>query len=214
MDAREVLYTTRAMRRLESDPIPDEVIARIVDAGVRAPSPGGVQSWRFVVVTDREVMGALAAIWQQSRDALLQAVPNLYDSPVQAASSQYLHDHFADLPVAVFGYGPDGIGTTTVVPALWSMCLAARAEGVGSVFTTLLTRAEPEVNAILGVPADAGVRLYGTVPLGYPKGRWGVAPRQPGHDVAFADHWGVRPAWRAPDAPDPAPGHRPDVPNG
>jgi nitroreductase len=197
VDAREVLYTTRAMRRMKPDPIPDEVIARIVDAGVRAPSPGAEQPWRFVIVTDRQVMSRLAAVWQAARDALLQAMPNLYASPVQAASSQYLHDHFADLPLVVFGYGPEGLAATTVVPALWTMCLAARAEGVGSVFTTLLTRSEAEVSEILGVPADASVRLIAVVPMGYPKGRWAVAPRQPGHEVSFADRWGNPPAWQA-----------------
>jgi nitroreductase len=197
MDAREVLYTTRAMRRLKPDPIPDAVIARIVDAGVRAPSPGAAQSWRFVVVTDRGVMARLAVVWQEARDALLRVMPNLYSSEVQAASAQYLHDHFADVPVVIFGYGPEGLGATTVVPALWSMCLAARAEGVGSVFTTLLTQAEPAVNAVLGVPEDAGVRLYGSLPMGFPRGRWGVAPRQPGHEVVFADRWGAPPGWRA-----------------
>jgi len=203
MNAREVLLTTRAMRRLKPDPVPDDVIARIVDAGVRAPSPGADQSWRFVVVTDREVMRSLESVWQQSRDDLLQAMPNLYSSAVQAASSQYLHDHFADVPLLVLGYGPEGLGATTVVPALWSMCLAARAEGVGSVFTTLLVRAEDEVGAIVGVPADSGLRLFGAVPMGYPLGRWAVAPRQPGHEVAFANRWGNAPSWRAePFVPD------------
>lgn len=197
MDAREVLLTTRAMRRLKPDPVPDDVIARIVDAGVRAPSPGADQPWRFVVVTDRDVMQSLASVWQRSRDELLQIMPNLYSSAVQAASSQYLHDHFADVPLLVLGYGPEGLGATTVVPALWSMCLAARAEGVGSVFTTLLVRAEAEVGEIIGVPADSGLRLFGAVPMGYPLGRWGVAPRQPGHEVAFANHWGQAPSWRA-----------------
>jgi nitroreductase len=185
------------MRRLRPDPIPDEVVARIVDAGVRAPSPGAVQRWRFVVVTERAVMAGLAEVWQLARDAVLQAMPDLYPTPQQASSSQYLHDHFAELPLLILGYGPDGAGATTVVPALWSMCLAARAEGVGSAFTTLLTRAEEQVNAIVGVPADAGMRLFGAVPMGYPLGRWAVAPRLPGHEVAFADRWGETPTWRA-----------------
>jgi nitroreductase len=196
MELFEALTTTRAMRRMKPDPIPEEVIGRILDAGIRAPSPGQEQQWRFVAVTDRQVMAELAGVWQATRDALLEQIPTLYASAVQAASSQYLHDHFADVPLAVFGYGPPGLSPTTVVPALWSMCLAARGEGVGSVFTTLLTRAEPDVNRILGVPSDAGVHLVATVPMGYPRGKWGVAPRQPAHEVTFADHWGTAPNWR------------------
>jgi nitroreductase len=198
MDATEVLYTTRAMRRMRPDPVPDDVIARIIDAGIRAPSPGAVQRWRFVVLTDRVTIAALGSIWRAARDELLEAMPNLYGgNEAQARSSQHLHDHFDDVPLVVLGYGPEGTANTTVIPALWTMCLAARAEGVGSVFTTLLTRAEAAVNELVGVPHDAGVRLIAAVPMGYPTGRWGVASRQPAHEVAFADRWGNTPTWRS-----------------
>jgi nitroreductase len=197
MELSEALYTTRAMRRMKPDPIPDEVIARILDAGIRAPEPGQEQTWRFVVVTDRPAMAQLATVWRAARDAILEQIPNLYATPSQAASSQYLYDHFADVPLAVFGYGQPGRGRITVVPALWSMCLAARGENVGSVFTTLLTQAASQVNDILGVPANAGVELFGVVPMGYPLGRWGVAPRQDAHQVTFVNRWGTAPGWRA-----------------
>jgi nitroreductase len=197
MDIWEALYTTRAMRRLKPDPIPPEVIARIVDAGVRAPSPGSEQAGRFVVVTDRKVMADLGALWQSARAALLEAVPNLYSTPAMAASAQYLNDHFADVPLAVVGYGPKAVGAANFVPAMWSMCLAARAEGVGSVFTTLFTQCEAQVNDVLGVPVDADVRLVAVVPMGYPKGRWGIAPRRGGHEVSFDNRWGTAPSWQA-----------------
>ncbi len=191
IDVFEVLTTTRAMRRLDSRPVPDDVISRIVDAGLRAPCPGLTQPWRFVVITDRDQMAALGTIWRETRDEILRQMPNLYARPQEAASSGYLHDHFDDVPLVILGYGPEGMGNITVVPALWSMCLAARAEGVGSTFTTLLTRAEPQVNELLGVPSDAGVRLIGALPMGYPLGRWGVAARQPVDEVTYADRWGV-----------------------
>jgi nitroreductase len=197
MDVYEVLRTTRAMRRLKPDLIPDDVIARVVDAGVRAPSPGPVQQWRFVVVTDRAVMARLGSLWRATRDEVLVQTPNLYPNAAQASSSQYLYDHFDDVPALILGYGPPGIGSVTVIQALWSMCLAARAEGIGSAFTTLLTRAADQVADILAIPADVGLQLYGALPLGYPMGTWKVAPRQPAHEVTFADRWGEPPRWRA-----------------
>jgi nitroreductase len=197
VDAREVLYTTRAMRRLSPSPVPDDAIARIVDAGVRAPSPGTPQPWRFVVVTNRDVMHRIGDVWRAARDALLAQVPALYPNERQARSSQHLHDHFDEIPVLVLGYGPPALTAISVVPALWSMCLAARAEGLGSVFTTLLVGAQAQVDSILGVPEDAGVALAGAVPIGTPLGRWGVAPRLPAHEVSYADHWGTVPSWRA-----------------
>jgi nitroreductase len=197
MDVMEALYTTRAMRRLKPDPVPPEVIARIVDAGIRAPSPGSAdaQDWRFVAVTDRAVMAELGTVWRAARDALLERMPNLYANEKQASSSQYLHDHFDEVPLLLMGYGPEGMGGFTVVQACWSMCLAARAHGLGSTYTSLLTQAAPEVDRILGVPADSGLRLYASLPMGYPLGRWAIAPRQPAREVTFADRWGNPPAW-------------------
>lgn len=207
MDVFEALYTTRAMRRLSPDPVSSESIARIIDAGVRAPSPGtpAAQPWRFVAVTDRTTMARLGAVWRASRQALLEQVPSLYANEKQASSSQYLHDHFDDVPLLILGYGPEGLGAHTVVQACWSMCLAARAEGLGSTYTTLLSRSAPEVDRILGVPAGTALQLYAALPIGYPLGRWGTAPRQPAHEVTFADRWGNPPDWRGEGRP-PTPG--------
>jgi nitroreductase len=69
--------------------------------------------------------------------------------------------------------------------------LAARAEGIGSTLTGVLqTFFEAEVFDILGVPGDEGWHLHGVVPMGYPTGRWGVAPRTPVHEVAARNRWG------------------------
>ena len=54
-DIFEVMSTMRAMRRLKPDPVPNELIRKILEAGVRAPSGGNMQRWRFLVVRDRKV---------------------------------------------------------------------------------------------------------------------------------------------------------------
>jgi len=51
----EILYSTRAMRRLKPDPIPEATLKKIVDAGIRAPSGGNAQEWAFIVVRDPEL---------------------------------------------------------------------------------------------------------------------------------------------------------------
>src|ERR1017187_2702564 len=63
MDVFEVLYTTRAMRRVRPDPVPMEVQAQILDAAVRGPSGGNSQGWRFLLVDDREIMKKLAPLY-------------------------------------------------------------------------------------------------------------------------------------------------------
>src|SRR5262245_61324477 len=51
----EIIYSTRAMRRLKPDPIPEATLKKIVDAGIRAPSGGNVQEWAFILVRDPEL---------------------------------------------------------------------------------------------------------------------------------------------------------------
>ena len=50
MDVFEALYTTRAMRRVSEDPIPDDVLKQMVDAGIRAPSGSNRQGWKLSLI--------------------------------------------------------------------------------------------------------------------------------------------------------------------
>ena len=61
-DLFETIETTRAMRRLKPDPVPDELIAKILHAGVCAANGGNTQRWRFLVVKDREIK----PVWKTS----------------------------------------------------------------------------------------------------------------------------------------------------
>ena len=58
-DLFEIMATTRAMRRLKPDPVPDALIAKILQAGVCAPNGGNAQHWRFLVVKDRTIKAAV-----------------------------------------------------------------------------------------------------------------------------------------------------------
>jgi nitroreductase len=51
-DLFEIIRTTRSMRRLKPDPVPNELIRQILEAGVCAPSGGNMQRWRFLVIRD------------------------------------------------------------------------------------------------------------------------------------------------------------------
>jgi nitroreductase len=50
----DAIYSARALRRLKPDPVPEEIINRILDAAIRAPSAGNTQNWAFIVVRDGE----------------------------------------------------------------------------------------------------------------------------------------------------------------
>jgi nitroreductase len=194
MDIYEALYTTRAMRRLKTDPIPMESQARILDAAIRAPNIG--QQWHFVMVDDRHIMSRLAPLHETAFERLLgsygTSMEDLLRSEGDAAraarSGIHLARNFEHVPLVLIAFGKhrDGSG---VYPAVWSAMLAARAEGIGSTLTGVLqTYFREELFEILGVP-DEGWHCHGVVPMGYPAGRWGVAPRLPVQAVAARNSW-------------------------
>ena len=196
MEIHEALYTTRSMRRLKPDPIPLDVQARILDAAIHAPTIQ--EQWRFLLVDDLEIKSQLAELYRQAFErmvggALGEAFDELMKSDTQlgrtARSGVHLMDHFAEVPLLLIGFGrtPEGSG---IYLALWSAMLAARAEGIGSTLTGMhQTYFADEVMDILGVPKDDGWRLHGVVPMGYPRGRWGVGAHTPVHEVAARNSW-------------------------
>lgn len=204
MDLREALYTTRAMRRVEDRPIPQDVQARILDAAVRAPSGGNNQNWRFLLVDDQRVMAQLAPIYRECMEFLWS---HYYRAKVDAAaaepeldeskqfvrmqrSAQYLADHFEQYPLLLFGFAQHDPSGGSIYPAIWNAMLAARGEGVGSALTSALAFRKDDVLPILGVPEDEGWYMACCVTFGYPTGTWGVAARNPVEEVAFRNHWG------------------------
>jgi nitroreductase len=204
VDVYEALYTTRAMRRVRPDPIPMEVQEKILDAAVRAPSGGNTQNWRFLLVDDPEVTSKLGPIYRRAiaylwsdfyvdRIAAANARPELPESRSMLAvqrSAQWLADHFEDVPLFLFAFAQHDPSGSSLYPAVWSAQLAARAEGVGTSLTQALAFHDAEVKEILGVPAQEGWHMGCCVSFGYPTGRWGVAVRQPAHEVSFRNQWG------------------------
>jgi nitroreductase len=195
LEIHEALYTTRAMRHLKPDPIPLDAQARILDAAIRAPHVG--EGWRFILVDDRGLMARLAALYATSWERLFErygisseVLAQADNAAGQAArSGNHLARHFGEVPLLLIGFGRSAEGSG-VYPAIWSAMLAARAEGIGSTLTGVLqTFAADEVFEILGVPKDEGWVMHGVVPMGYPTGRWGVAPRKPVNEVAARNRW-------------------------
>jgi nitroreductase len=202
MDFYEALYTTRAMRRVRPDPIPLDAQARILDAAIRAPSPGNSQTWRFVLVDSPEIKSELAPLY---RDSIERLWSDVYKERLDRAaaepekrssvslmkvqrSAQWLADHFEDVPLYLFAFARDASGGG-IFPAVWSAQLAARAEGIGSALTTVLAHFhDGAVRRLLGVP-DETWRNACLVSFGYPTGRWGVAERLPVDKVAARNGW-------------------------
>lgn len=208
MDLNEALYTTRAMRRVKSDPIPDDVVRSMLDAAVRSPSGGNSQNWRWMTVTDRLTVGELGRLYS---DAWAELNETFYKGKREAAeasedqtaqrvlsSAQWLADNLGDVPLVVLPYHRNDPSGASIYPGVWSLMLSARGHGVGTTLTTVLGIFKArEVAELLGVPLDKGWQNAAAIPCGYPLGRWGLAKRAPAHEVVYTEKWGTAPNWTA-----------------
>jgi len=200
-DLFEIIRTTRSMRRLKSDPVPSELIRKILEAGVCAPSGGNMQRWRFLVIRDPKVKETVGALYKRAWDE--QVAPRYRaGEPAPGMSrerflrlldaAEYLAAHIHEAPVWIVpcleGGTPMRTSGSSIYPAVQNMLLAARALGLGTTLTTLYLQFEQEAEAALGLPP--GVHSYALLPLGYPMGRFGPVRRVPLADVVYEEQWG------------------------
>ncbi|MEV0236384.1 nitroreductase family protein [Nonomuraea sp. NPDC050786] len=207
----ELLSTTRAVRkRLDfTRPVPRELIEQCVDLAVQAPTGRNRQRWHFMVVTEAEQRRAVA-------DIFLRALPRATGQPLtkqdlwrmnyHSGSTErvfdgvrYLAANIHRVPAFVIP-GVEGrtdhepvaaqAGTWgSILPAVWSFMLAARARGLGTVWTTAQAPLERELAKVLGVPYEE-VMLAAFIPLAFTLGTdFKPAPRIPREKVLHWDRW-------------------------
>jgi nitroreductase len=200
----QLLTTTRAVRRrLDLDrPVDPDTIRRCLEIAVQAPSSVNLQHWHFVVVTDQSTRSQLAGwyrrAWDDYADAPLDADPQAPESS-GAASSRYLALNLHRVPVHLIPCvegRPEGQPAGelaalygSIVQASWSFQLAARAHGLGSVFTTYHLDYEREVAQLLGIPHDR-VTQVALIPVAHALGSgFRPARRRPLDEVVHIDRW-------------------------
>jgi nitroreductase len=209
----EAMRTLRAVRRLGPDPIPDEVLHRVLEAATWAPTGGNRQPWRVIVVKDPVRKQRLGELYRKIAIPFTKSYAEKFASLPEGErvkaermvrAGNYLAEHFGEAPVLlVFCFNPEGLAVTdakldrvsvvgggSIYPAVENLLLACRAEGLGCVLTTLLCMCEPEVRELLGIPQPWGTSAV--VPIGYPLSRGhGPISRRPVEELAFADFWGT-----------------------
>ena len=201
-DLFEIIRTTRSMRRLKPDPVPDALIRRILEAGQSAPNGSNAQSWRFLVIKDRAIKEKVQVWYKKAYDELVgphyrsAAPPPGMDAARysrQADAAEYLTNHFHEAPVWIVacledGPAPNRWAGASIYPAVQNMLLAARALGLGCTLTTRHLLYERESEQALGLPK--GVHSYAILPIGYPMGKFGPVKRASLAEVAYGDRWG------------------------
>ena len=202
-DLFDVMYHCRAMRRLKTDPVPDELIVKLIDAGNQAPSGSNQQGARWIAVKDPSQKAKLAELNQQAVKAYTGVETTRLDSlPHQPSDKRqrmlnavlWQAEHMHELPVlliACFEFpapvsNPSG-AAGSVWPGVQNVLLAARALGLGAAPTTLGLINHDAVKEILSLPDN--VAAFVLVPVGWPLGNFGPVTRLPVDQTMHWDRW-------------------------
>ncbi len=202
------IYGRRDVRaQFLPDPVPDEVLARLLDAAHHAPSVGFMQPWNFIVVRDRTLRTRVYEAFVRERARAAE----LYDEPRRSRFLALKLEGIVDAPLNLCVTcdpsrgGPHVLGRSAVTETdVYSTCcavqnlwLAARAEGIGVGWVSIVQ--SDDLRAILGIPSDITIVAY--LCVGYVSdfadtpdlARAGWRERLPLDELVFEDTWG-RPA--------------------
>lgn len=207
MDLITAMRTNGACRFYKPDPIPDEVLAGVLDAGRWGPTGGNRQPVSFVVVRDRAKKERLRdlylPIWEPYCEAARQGAIRVGAKSTLLDNADHFARHMADIPVMLVICARLGdvhptdhklgrlsiVGGASVYPAVQNVLLAARAAGLGTALTTLLCEEEPAVKTLLGIPEE--VSTAAMVTMGWPARPFPTRlTRRPLAEMAFLDSYG------------------------
>ena len=203
-----LLSTTRSVRkRLDlTRPVEREVLNECLNLALQAPSGSNRQGWHFLVVTDAEKRQAIADYYRQAFKRYLVGAQPEELQPLRAEpaaeqgarvlkSAVYLSKHLHQVPVHIIPCIEGRVENLdvmaqaslygSILPATWSLMLALRSRGLGSVWTTLHLAHERAVGELLGIPAT--VTQAALSPVAYYTGD----DVQPANRKALTDvvHW-------------------------
>jgi len=203
----ELVGNVRAMRRLKPDPVPLELIRKVLNAGVQAPSGQNLQPWAFVLVSDPERKKWFADHYAGAMESRfgLPIDPNERGNMAKGRQlSAIFHqmDHLHETPYLLFvcgkrdwpfkvpeserfGLAPPNYGA--VYPCVQNILLACRSVGLGAALTTMHQVFEDELHEYFEIPTDYGVVV--SIPIGYPLGNFGPVTRTPAEEVIHYDKW-------------------------
>ena len=200
-----LLTTTRAVRkRLDlTKPVPRDLIVECIRVATQAPAGGNVQRWRWLVIDDPKLKQGLADLYRKayapymaSQRAAVAKIAKT-DSGAIMDSSDHLAQILQDVPALVI---PCSLGAPSgsqgmvagfygsILPAVWSFMLAARARGLGTAWTTLHLEYEAEARALLGIPDT--VTQVALTPVAYYTGdTFKPGARRAAEEITYFNGW-------------------------
>jgi nitroreductase len=199
MELAEVMRTAGSTRRHLPDPVPDEIIFRILDDARFAPSGGNRQGWRVIVVRDPDVRASLGELFRQS---WYEFHAPLFTAPGEEQQPDFYADHIHLVPVHLVVLVAVAAITTTiqaldtsrvvggagVYPFVQNLVLGVRNEGLGATLTTVLVPVEGQARKLLRIPD--GYRIAAHLAVGWPEAPLPTRlSRRPVHDFATCDYF-------------------------
>lgn len=194
------LLSTRAVRRrldLERE-VDHQIILDCIDVAEQSPSGGNQGSRRWIVVRDPALKHRLAELYLESAGKwMIEARDRIagtgHPNESVMTSAAHLAEHLAEVPVIVI---PTIIGRhdnsgrpglfDSVIQGAWSFCVALRARGLGTAWTTAILNAEDDIAELLGIP-DTMTQIA-MLPVAWTKGTdFATAPRFPAREITYVD---------------------------
>jgi nitroreductase len=203
----EIINTTKSVRRLKRDRVPLNVIRKVLDAGIKAPSGENTQPWEFVVVTNKEDKNFIKERYNSFvKLRFAKRFESIKDnkSPYARMLEDILHLaenlHHAPLLLLVCGHrdwpyyipserriGKAPPPYASIYPCVQNILLACRAFGLGATLTTIHHMFEDELYQRFNISYD--VAIVALIPIGYPEGTFGRVKRRPVEEVTHFERW-------------------------
>jgi nitroreductase len=201
----DAMYNCRAMRRIDTKEVPEEMLIKLIDAANQAPSGSNMQNGRWLVVRDPGVRQALADLNRQGVEAYIGPDSSRAGSlPHQSGDKRkrmldaviWQMEHMHEIPALViacleFGEKVEGSailrGGGSIWPGVQNLLLAARALGLGAAPTTLALGDQDAVREILDLPDTMAALCL--IPVGFPLGNFGPVVRKPVTEIMRFDRW-------------------------
>ena len=206
MDVIEAMETCSAARYLKPDPVPQELIERVIYAATRASSPGNSQEWDFIVVRNPETKQKIRDLLAPRFKAMLAGMRTTGQVTRLSAGAMHLAETLNEVPAIIFVCGPIAgawlIQSRASYPPdapieqfVWSapyqaaqnLIVAARSLGLGTTFTTFHMFMESELRDLLGIPKE--IKFGVMIPIGWPQNDFVKVKRKPISKVIHWDKW-------------------------
>lgn len=211
--------TRAVRKRLDMErEVPMNVLKECLEIAIQAPTGSNAQSWQFMFVTDPEkkakigeYYGQVYAGYKVSPMSIHHLNKDKGDNDLassqdrSASSADFLGENMGKVPAMLIpciagrsdgppveGMKPGVIHASqmgSIIPAVWSFMLAARARGIGTAWSTMHLNFEEEISELLGIPYDT-YQQVALIPIAYTKGtEFKPAYRPPLETVMHVDAW-------------------------